>query len=84
MKAMALALNKFLNLKETKGRDLGLIANFRIPDPWHPVTKHPECATMGGGKGKIAYWVTPVKGTVYSGRPFFAGVVFATVFGPLK
>jgi len=61
MKAMSLALNKFLNLKETKGRELGLNAYFRLPDPWHPVTKHPECATMGGGKGKVAYWVTPVK-----------------------
>jgi len=40
---------------------LGLRAYFRIPDPWHPVTKHPECATMGGGKGKIAYWVSPVR-----------------------
>lgn len=62
MKAMALAVNQFLNKPDSQAKSLGLNAYFRIPDPWQPVTKHPECATMGGGKGKIAYWVTPIRG----------------------
>jgi len=61
MDTMALHLNRFLNKPETNARNLGLNAYFRIPNPWHPVTKHPECATMGGGKGKVAYWVSPVR-----------------------
>ena len=62
MKAMSLAVNQYLNLPTTQANALGLRSYFRIPDPWQPVTKHPECATMGGGKGKIAYWVSPIRG----------------------
>ena len=62
MKAMELALNRFLNLPSTKAKEMGMHAYFRIPDPWYPVTKHVECATAGGGKGKIHYWCTPVRG----------------------
>jgi len=61
MKAMELALNRFLNLPSTKAKEMGMHAYFRIPDPWYPVTKHVECATAGGGKGKIHYWCTPVR-----------------------
>lgn len=38
-----------------------LFAKFRIPAVHKPVTKHPKNAVMGGGKGKIDHYVTPVK-----------------------
>lgn len=53
--------NTVMNLvnKFTRGRDLA--AEWRVPDPYHAVTKHPVQAVMGGGKGKINYYVTPIK-----------------------
>lgn len=38
-----------------------LFAQFRIPPVHKPVTRHPKNAVMGGGKGKIDHYVTPVK-----------------------
>ena len=36
-------------------------AEWRVDAPYHAVTKHPLQAVMGGGKGKISHYVTPVK-----------------------
>uniref|UniRef100_H2XPC5 Large ribosomal subunit protein uL16m n=1 Tax=Ciona intestinalis TaxID=7719 RepID=H2XPC5_CIOIN len=47
-------VNKFIKKKP-------LFAKWRIPAPYHAVTKHPLQAVMGGGKGKIDHYVTPVK-----------------------
>lgn len=38
-----------------------LFAEYRIPAVHKPVTRHPKNAVMGGGKGKIDHYVTPVK-----------------------
>ena len=45
--------------KMMASRDLS--AKWRVPAPWRPVTRHPLEATMGGGKGKISYYDTPIK-----------------------
>ena len=36
-------------------------AEYRVEAPYHPVTRHPIQAVMGGGKGSIHHYVTPVK-----------------------
>jgi len=47
-------INRFM-----RGKDL--CAEWRVQDPYHAVTRHPIQAVMGGGKGKINYYVTPIK-----------------------
>ena len=42
-------------------RNRPLFAVWRMKPPYHPVTRHPIQAVMGGGKGKIDHYVTPVK-----------------------
>jgi len=42
-------------------RNKPLFAVWRMKAPFHPVTKHPIQAVMGGGKGAIDHYVTPVK-----------------------
>ena len=42
-------------------KDKPLFAVWRLEPPWHPVTRHPIQAVMGGGKGSINHYVTPVK-----------------------
>jgi len=42
-------------------RDKPLHAIWRVPPPYRPVTRHPLQAVMGGGKGKIDHYITPVK-----------------------
>nr|CAB3263960.1 39S ribosomal protein L16, mitochondrial-like [Phallusia mammillata] len=39
----------------------GVHAIWRVEAPYHAITKHPLQAVMGGGKGKIDYYVTPVQ-----------------------
>lgn len=34
---------------------------WRVPDPWQPVTKKSQGSRMGGGKGNIDHYVTPVR-----------------------
>jgi len=38
-----------------------LYAQWVIPPPWKPITKKTQGARMGGGKGDIHHYVTPVK-----------------------
>ena len=38
-----------------------MYAQWVIPPPWKPITKKTQGARMGGGKGEVAYYVTPVK-----------------------
>ena len=38
-----------------------MYAQWVIPPPWRPITKKTHGSRMGGGKGDIAYYVTPIK-----------------------
>lgn len=38
-----------------------MFAVWRVDSPWQPVTKKPIGQTMGGGKGSIDHYVTPIK-----------------------
>lgn len=38
-----------------------MFAIWRIPAPWQPLTKKGQGQRMGGGKGAIDHYVTPVK-----------------------
>ncbi|XP_017893387.1 39S ribosomal protein L16, mitochondrial [Ceratina calcarata] len=38
-----------------------VFAIWRVPDPWQPITKKGQGTRMGGGKGSIDHYVTPVK-----------------------
>jgi len=38
-----------------------MFAIWRIDAPWKPITKKPVGSRMGGGKGNIHHYVTPVK-----------------------
>lgn len=38
-----------------------MFAIWRVPPPWQPVTKKGQGQRMGGGKGAIDHYVTPVK-----------------------
>lgn len=38
-----------------------LYAEYRVAAPWKAVTRHAKNAVMGGGKGKIDHYVTPVQ-----------------------
>lgn len=45
-----------------KGLDTNrMYAIWRVPAPWQPVTKKGQGQRMGGGKGAIDHYVTPVK-----------------------
>lgn len=52
---MRTTLNFGLNI------ETDMFAYYRIPPPYKAVTRHPKNATMGGGKGKIDHYVTPVR-----------------------
>ena len=38
-----------------------MFAIWRIPAPWQPLTKKGQGQRMGGGKGAIDHYVTPIK-----------------------
>lgn len=38
-----------------------MFAVWRVPAPWQPVTKKGQGQRMGGGKGAIDHYVTPIK-----------------------
>ena len=38
-----------------------MFAIWRIPPPWKPITKRPLGSRMGGGKGAIHHYTTPIK-----------------------
>lgn len=38
-----------------------MFAIWRVPAPWQPITKKGQGQRMGGGKGAIDHYVTPVK-----------------------
>ncbi|XP_004536747.1 39S ribosomal protein L16, mitochondrial [Ceratitis capitata] len=54
----------FEMLRLTIGRKMDvnrMFATWRVPSPWQPVTKKGQGQRMGGGKGAIDYYVTPIK-----------------------
>ncbi|XP_039960913.1 39S ribosomal protein L16, mitochondrial [Bactrocera neohumeralis] len=54
----------FEMLRLTIGRKMDvnrMFAIWRVPPPWQPVTKKGQGQRMGGGKGAIDYYVTPIK-----------------------
>lgn len=51
---LMLKINRFI-------RNKPIFAKWRLEAPYHPVTKHPIQAVMGGGKGSIDHYVTPLK-----------------------
>ncbi|XP_013106747.1 large ribosomal subunit protein uL16m [Stomoxys calcitrans] len=54
----------FEMLRLTIGRKMDvskMFAIWRVPAPWQPVTKKGQGQRMGGGKGAIDHYVTPVK-----------------------
>lgn len=51
---MRIAINK--KIDESR-----MFAVWRIPPPWKPVTRKGPGHKMGGGKGSIDHYVTPVK-----------------------
>lgn len=42
-----------------------MFAVWRIDSPWQPITKKGQGMRMGGGKGAIDHYVTPVKPGIY-------------------
>lgn len=38
-----------------------MFAIWRVDSPWQPVTKRGEGTRLGGGKGAIDHYVTPIK-----------------------
>ncbi|XP_055911702.1 39S ribosomal protein L16, mitochondrial isoform X1 [Eupeodes corollae] len=51
-------------LRLTIGRKMDInrmFAIWRVPAPWQPVTKKGQGQRMGGGKGSIDHYVTPIK-----------------------
>lgn len=38
-----------------------MFAEWRVDAPWQPITKKGQGMRMGGGKGAIDHYVTPVK-----------------------
>lgn len=38
-----------------------MFAIWRVPAPWQPVTKKGQGQRMGGGKGAIDHYVTPIR-----------------------
>nr|XP_039248429.1 39S ribosomal protein L16, mitochondrial-like [Styela clava] len=54
----------FEMMRLTLGRGIRkkpMFAEYRVPGVHKPITRHPTNAVMGGGKGKIDHYVTPVK-----------------------
>ncbi|XP_017492926.1 PREDICTED: 39S ribosomal protein L16, mitochondrial isoform X3 [Rhagoletis zephyria] len=54
----------FEMLRLTIGRKMDvnrMFASWRVPPPWQPITKKGQGQRMGGGKGAIDHYVTPVK-----------------------
>ncbi|XP_067638337.1 large ribosomal subunit protein uL16m [Eurosta solidaginis] len=51
---LRLSIGRKMNVKR-------MFAIWRVPAPWQPVTKKGQGQRMGGGKGAIDYYVTPVK-----------------------
>ena len=51
---MRLGINK--NMDEKR-----MFAEWRIPAPWKPITRKGVGHKMGGGKGSIDHYITPVK-----------------------
>ncbi|XP_014211762.1 39S ribosomal protein L16, mitochondrial [Copidosoma floridanum] len=71
-----LKYNHFEVIRNTLNRKLPnkAFALYRIDAPWQPVTKKGQGQRMGGGKGAIDHYVTPVK----------AGRVIIEVGGPVE
>ncbi|CAB3359754.1 Hypothetical predicted protein [Cloeon dipterum] len=56
--------NHFEMLRYTLGRKINtntMFAQWRLDPPWQPVTKKGQGQRMGGGKGAIDHYVTPLK-----------------------
>ncbi|CAL1679622.1 unnamed protein product [Lasius platythorax] len=56
--------NHFEMIRLTIGRNINqetMFAIWRIDPPWQPVTKKGQGMRMGGGKGSIDHYVTPIK-----------------------
>ncbi len=54
----------FEMLRNTINRNLDLSKSFavwRVDPPWKPITRHGQGKKLGGGKGGIEFYVTPVK-----------------------
>jgi len=54
----------FEMMRNTINRNLEITKQFavwRVDPPWKPVTRHGQGKKLGGGKGAIDHWVTPVK-----------------------
>uniref|UniRef100_A0A1B0A9X7 Large ribosomal subunit protein uL16m n=1 Tax=Glossina pallidipes TaxID=7398 RepID=A0A1B0A9X7_GLOPL len=54
----------FEMIRNTIGRKIDvnrMIATWRVPPPWQPLTKKGQGQRMGGGKGAIDHYVTPIK-----------------------
>ena len=54
----------FEMLRLTIGRKMDtnrMFAIWRVPAPWQPITKKGQGQRMGGGKGAIDHYVTPIK-----------------------
>ncbi|XP_016938875.1 large ribosomal subunit protein uL16m isoform X1 [Drosophila suzukii] len=51
-------------MRLTIGRKMNvstMFATWRVPAPWQPITKKGQGQRMGGGKGAIDHYVTPIK-----------------------
>lgn len=58
----------FEMLRLTIGRKMDvnrMFAVWRVDSPWQPVTKKSQGMRMGGGKGSIDHYVTPVRAGNY-------------------
>lgn len=54
----------FEMMRLTIGRKMNvntMFATWRVPAPWQPITKKGQGQRMGGGKGAIDHYVTPIK-----------------------
>lgn len=54
----------FEMMRNTLNRNLDLNKSFavwRVDPPWKPITRHGQGKKLGGGKGAIDHYVTPVK-----------------------
>lgn len=55
-------------MRLTIGRNMDtnrMFALWRIDSPWQPVTKQGQGQRMGGGKGAIDHYCTPIRAGVY-------------------
>ncbi|KZC10441.1 39S ribosomal protein L16, mitochondrial, partial [Dufourea novaeangliae] len=69
-----LEMIRFMVLRKVIPVHKEAFAIWRIPDLWQPITKKSQGVRMGGGKGNIHHYVTPVK----------AGQVILEVGGPIE